>query len=322
MQNRVLRPSPTALLNPRCDASFKAMFTQNTKESNLALKDFISTLLNRKISNLALIPNEPPIDMLGEMQMSFDVGITFDDGERADLEMQSRLQKYDYATRAEIQAARLLNVNSRRGDNWTSPSAYQISVLNFEFDNNDKSPLAWYTMRKESGEQLAGKLNIIFFDLIKIRKMFGTSVEKLTKLQKWGLFLSYADSEKHRDYIKKLIDSEDGLMNANAALNMVSQDDINWAIENSIFKAQRDYNSNMQYAEKTGMERGLAKGMKQGMKQGLKQGIEQGLIKGARQKAIEAAQNFLRMGLSPEQVAQGTGMTTKEVLALKSKLDA
>ena len=78
----------------------------------------------------------------------------------------------------------------------------------------------------------------------------------------------------------------------------------------------------MQYAEKTGMERGLAKGMKQGMKQGLKQGIEQGLIKGARQKAIETAQNFLRMGLSPEQVAQGTGMTTKEVLVLKSKLDA
>ncbi len=32
-----LRPSPTALLNPRCDASFKAMFTQETEESNAAL---------------------------------------------------------------------------------------------------------------------------------------------------------------------------------------------------------------------------------------------------------------------------------------------
>ena len=33
-----LRPSPTALLNPRMDVNFKAIFTQETEESNEALK--------------------------------------------------------------------------------------------------------------------------------------------------------------------------------------------------------------------------------------------------------------------------------------------
>ena len=100
------RPSPTALLNPRCDPSFKAMFTQETEESNAALQDFISVLIGREVRKIALVPNEPPVDSLNEMQMTFDVSVTFDDGERADIEMQSRSQNYDYAARAEIQAAR------------------------------------------------------------------------------------------------------------------------------------------------------------------------------------------------------------------------
>ena len=43
-QKQTLRPSPTAILNPRCDVTFKGIFTQGTKESNLALKDFIDSL--------------------------------------------------------------------------------------------------------------------------------------------------------------------------------------------------------------------------------------------------------------------------------------
>ncbi len=87
MQKKPLRPTPTALLNPRCDASFKAMFTQETKESNAALQDFISTLLGRQVKELHLVPNEPPVDKVDEIQMSFDVSVVFENNERADLEM-------------------------------------------------------------------------------------------------------------------------------------------------------------------------------------------------------------------------------------------
>ena len=47
---QTLRPSPTALLNPRCDPIFKAIFTQGTEKSNFALKDLISSLLGREIA--------------------------------------------------------------------------------------------------------------------------------------------------------------------------------------------------------------------------------------------------------------------------------
>ena len=72
-KNKTYRPSPTALLNPRCDASFTTMFTQETKESHAALLDFIATILDKEVKDLYLIPNEPALDMSREKQMSFDV---------------------------------------------------------------------------------------------------------------------------------------------------------------------------------------------------------------------------------------------------------
>ena len=303
-----LRPSPTALLNPRCDASFKAMFTQETEESNAALQDFISTLLGKQVMEFRLIQNEPSVDMITEMQMSFDVSVVFDDGERADLEMQSRREDYDYSVRAETQVARLLNVSVRKGSNWSVPKAYQISVLDFHFDKDDKSALEWYTMRKDGGGRLGDRLNVIFFDLVKIRRLFGTPPDQLTKLEKWGLFLSYADDATKKEYVDSLIRSEEGIMRARNALLEVSQDDINWATQNTIFKTIRDNNSRLEAAER----RGEARGEKRGEKRGLKRG----LAEGAHNQAIETARRLIQMNLTFEQIADATGLSVDEVKSL------
>lgn len=304
-----LRPSPTALLNPRCDASFKAMFTQETEESNAALQDFISTLLGKQVMEFRLIQNEPSVDMITEMQMSFDVSVVFDDGERADLEMQSRREDYDYSVRAETQVARLLNVSVRKGSNWSVPKAYQISVLDFHFDKDDKSALEWYSMRKDGGGRLGDRLNVIFFDLVKIRRLLGTPPEQLTKLEKWGLFLSYADDATKKEYVDSLIRSEEGIMRARNALLEVSQDDINWATQNTIFKSIRDNNSRLEAAERRGEARGE--------KRGEKRGLERGLAEGAHNQAIETARRMLTEGFTHEQTARLTGLSPEDVHQLQ-----
>ena len=248
-----LRPSPTALLNPRCDPSFKAMFTADTEESNAALKDFISAILSREVEEITLLPNEPVVEIITESQMSFDVGVKFNDGEKIDLEMQARNREYDYSARAEILAARLLSTNNARGDKWETPPAYQISVLDFSLNKSDKPALSWYTMRNES--------------------------------------------EEHKEYIDSLINSEGGLMNARSSLLTVSQDEINWARQNSIDKARRDYNDGLYNAEK----RGLKKGMEQG----------------ERKAKVEMARQLLSMRvLSSNQIAQATGLSLEEIDSL------
>ncbi len=133
-----LRPSPTALLNPRNDAIFKAIFTQDTDESRLALRSFLSAMIGKQVSNVELQPNEPATEILNQLQMSFDVSVIFDDGEKADIEIQNRQEDYDYACRTETQVARLLSTSSKKGSNWDSKKVYQISLLNFEFQKVTK----------------------------------------------------------------------------------------------------------------------------------------------------------------------------------------
>ncbi|MBR4600656.1 MAG: PD-(D/E)XK nuclease family transposase [Treponema sp.] len=313
--NHSFRPSPTALLNPRCDASFKAMFTAGTQDSEAALKDFIATILNRPVKEVQVMQNEPPIQIITESQMSFDVSVKFDDGERIDLEIQSRQENYDYGARAEIQLARLLSTNNRIGDDWGTPAAYQISVLNFEFDKDDTSPLSWYTMRKENGIQLSGKLNVIFFDLIKIHKLLGKPVGSLSKLEKWGMFLSYADDERQAGYIDEIIKSEGGLMSAKSSLLTVSQDELNWVRQNSIFKAMEDRHASM--------HNGMKKAREEGLQEGREEGLQEGIQQGERNAKIEMARNLLTMKLGTvEQISQASGLSFERVLELKKESEA
>ncbi|MBQ6782031.1 MAG: PD-(D/E)XK nuclease family transposase [Treponema sp.] len=323
MERTTLRPSPTALINPRCDPMFKAIFTQNTAESNFALKDFLSAILDREIRELALQPNEPPVDSLSEMQMSFDVSVVFDDGERADIELQGRNHDYDYAARAEIQAARILNIAAGKGGNWNAPKCYQISVLNFEYDKDDKSPLSWYTMRSKSSKALAGRLNVIFFDLVKIRKLRNTDADRLTKLEKWGMFFAYADDARHQDYIAQIARSEEGIMAADFIVKTMSADEANWWRQNSYWIAERDRNAERENAIKRGLAEGREKGLAEGRKRGLAEGRAEGEQRGAHSNAVETACRMLALNKnSLEEIASCTGLSLDEVKTLSPSTEA
>ena len=55
---------------------------------------------------------------------------------------------------------------------------------------------------------------------------------------------------------------------------------------------------------------------REGFEEGLQQGLQQGREQGAYEKALETARKFLSMGLSPEQVVQGTNLPLEVVLEL------
>jgi predicted transposase/invertase (TIGR01784 family) len=51
-------------------------------------------------------------------------------------------------------------------------------------------------------------------------------------------------------------------------------------------------------------------------------GVEEGISQGAEQKAIETAKNFLKLGLSIELIANGTGLSEENIKKIKEELES
>ena len=66
----------------------------------------------------------------------------------------------------------------------------------------------------------------------------------------------------------------------------------------------------------TGREEGISIGLATGREEGISIGLATGREEGAYQKALETARRLLAMGLEPEQVAQGTGLSLEVIQKL------
>ena len=80
----------------------------------------------------------------------------------------------------------------------------------------------------------------------------------------------------------------------------------------SILMTEYDYATDMAVLKEEAYEDGLFVGREEGISIGLATGREEG----AYQNKLETARNLLSMGLEPEQVAQGTGLSLEVILQL------
>ena len=249
MENHTLRPTPDALLNPRQDANFKAIFSEDSEEGRLALKSFLEAILNAKVSDIQLLQNELPVESEYDKQSVFDISCTLDGRRHVNIEMQGLNIDNAYDRRAEYQAAHLLNHTVKRGMKWReTPEVYQVSVLNFIYDKESDSGVSEYRMRRKDGKPLSGRMAIVFVEL---PKYSGESerVEDLTAAEKWCKFLLYADDSARRSLVEEICRSEGGIMAASGILTKISQDDVNWLRQTNRDLWERDQLSIKGYVE-------------------------------------------------------------------------
>ncbi len=274
-----------ALLNPRIDSTFKALFTQPTRESQEALRSFLEAATEHKIRSFEIRANDAPAEFEGQRGISYDILCIFDDGRAADIEMQAFNQKYDYGKRAEYQVARLETTYLRKGDTWEkAPTVYQITVLNFVFDKESTDAVSRYSMRTKDGRELSNTLNVVFVELPKVVGLEQT-VDSNSLLENWALFLKDADNPKKMEIINKLTEKEEGLMNAKKSLSNISVDQDLWIAQYRQEIADRDRRS------------GLAAALNEGLQQGLQKGLQQGLQEGHLQGKTDAYIDLVKSGL-------------------------
>ena len=285
-----------ALLNPRIDSTFKALFTQDTPESKAALHSFLEAATESKIATIELKPNDAPLLFDGQRRVSYDILCTLDDGQHVNIEMQAFKQAYDYGARAEHQVSRLEISGLKKGDSWKkAPKVYQISVLDFVYKNDTKNGtrntgINHFCMQTVNGKHLADLLNIVFIELPLLSAKEAT-IKENTALENWGIFLKEADNPLKQDLIKELTKKEAGLMSAQQTLSSISANRDLWLEEYRQEVFERDRISNIEEGE----ERGFKLGLQRGIEQGIQRGIQQGLV--------TLAKKYMASGHSAEEAA-------------------
>ena len=286
------RPSPTALLNPCADPSFKSLFTTNSNESHQALTCFLSDVVGRKVTDVVLQPNEIPQEATTDKQAEFDISCKID-GEVVNIEMQGRNENNDYGKRTEYHVAHLLNHYTPKGSDWRdTPRAYQISVLNFIFDKDEKNCFNHYLLRNENGRAISEIINVIFLELPKVGPL-PDDVKTLTAIEMWGKFFLYANISEKQDFITELAEANRGIQMAVRVLRNISQDELNWYRESSYWMRVSDDKTRINAAERKGEVKGFARGKTETLE--------------------ENARNFYANGSSVEYIAKCLKMTEDRV---------
>ena len=284
------------MLNPRLDGTFKAIFTQDTDDSRNALRSFLSAMIDRTVTEVTVRENESAENFEGQKGIRYDINCMFDDGTRAQVEMQGFDRKYDYGKRAEYYVARLVSSVAVKGDEWDDlPKSYQITVMDFKYDKSNDDPLHRFTLTDiKDGARLSDTINVIFLELPKLPIIDDkTDIKTLPSVIKWGTFFKEADNPKRQDLISELIKTDGGIMGAEKTLDKITEDGWRWFDEAYNQSFRIDYVSSMNACRREGKE----------------------------EKAIEDARNLLAMKvLSHEQISQAIGLPLEKIAEISAEL--
>lgn len=304
MEQKKYRPSPTALLNPCSDSVFKRLFTDNSEEGYKVLQNFLEAVLQKKVSNIILQPNEIPIDGIRDKKSRLDLNCKIDGNEIVNIEMQNYNSNEMFEKRVEVYCGKLISHNVTESLPWTKvPKVFQISVLNFIREKDLPREIFYYSFRTFDNCVLEQRQNIIFIELPKVNKILedikkGTiTVEKLTATQKWCIFMLYGADLNYQSLIKQIALTEEGIMCAFKILDKISEDEIAWKQQFDEFMIEKDRMTLIEMATEKGVQ----------------QGIEQGV----QQRNSEIAKGLLADNVPIEIISKHTGISVEELGKIK-----
>jgi predicted transposase/invertase (TIGR01784 family) len=152
-----------------------------------------------------------------------------------------------------------------------------------------------------TNELLSGAIHVIYVELSKLCGIIRKSVDDMTDLEKWALFLQYANIPEYRETVNKVIQSKEALQMAGSLLMSVSKDEQ----EQAVYRSRRMYETDMQSNLATAEDRGIQIGEQRGLQIGEQRGLQI--------KAFAIARNMIKRNRPIEEIIEDTGLTREEV---------
>ena len=303
-------------VNLLTDFGFKRFFGTEPYKHNLI--HFLNTFLEPYIGHITDIRYRPT-EQLGlsdkEKRVVYDVYCTDQEDDHVIVEMQQEDQKF-MKNRMIAYSSRIISNSLEVGDRkYDIPTVITIVLANFkvaELTGCDEF-VQYVTLKDEKNNIFSKKVAFLLIDLSKFaaRKQFDQladdrarwcyTIRNMERIEESAIPTQF-------DVFRKLC--EDCRI---TKLNAMEKQEY----EKSVLEYE-DVQDALAYRHELSLAEGYKKGLEEGMEKGMEKGIEKGLAEG-REALLNAARNFLRMGLSVHDVAQATGLTEEEVGELKTE---
>lgn len=302
-------------INPFTDWGFKRLFGQEFSKE--LLMSFLNDLLMGElhVKNVTFRDKEQLAPTRDQRGIIYDVYCEADDGKRFIVEMQNKWQP-NFLDRSICYACRSIleqvdKGKKEREDAYKFLPVYTVCFMNYnpKTEGFGKFRTDIILADKDTMERVSDKLRFIYLVLPLFKKK---EDECESDFEKWIYVLKHMEAlsrmpfTAQKEIFKKLEEYADS-----HRLNRKEWE----AYENSLWIA-RDNMACMAAAEREAREKGMKQGREEGLQQGREEGLQQGMAQGIDDAKKSNAKRFLAMGLSPEQVAEGTQLPLDEVLRL------
>jgi predicted transposase/invertase (TIGR01784 family) len=292
-------PMDINILPPSDDRIFKLILT--SPEGKLVLIDLISAIILRPVVDVVVRNNELPLSDIDEKSERLDVNCRIDDGTLVDLEMQaSYIKEFSKGHRNLIGKSiyylcDLHSSQSSKGIRYHElAQTYQVTFCSYTVFPKLPDYFNLFSMRHDkSNELLSNAINVIYVELSKLSEILNKSISDMTDLEKWAVFLRYANIPEHRATVNMVIESKEALQMAGNLLMSVSQSER----EQAVFRSRRMYQSDMDSNYATV----LAIGRREGRAEGVIDGV------------AKVARKMIASNMPIEEVTMLTGLSIAQI---------
>lgn len=280
------------------DFGFKKIFGQEINKTLLI--DFLNVLFEdlETITNITYLKDEHAGYSELDRKAVFDLYCENDKGERFIIEVQRVKQKF-FKDRSLYYATYAIQEQAIRGKDWKYElkGVYTVGIMDFTFDerSENKEKLAHYVqlMDRETHEVFYDKLTFLYLEVPKFDK---TEEELETNFDKWLFVLK----------------------------NLHKLNKIPTLLKNKIFEhlfeqaevAKFNKKERIAYESSLKEYRDLASAIETAKEEARAEGLAEGEIN----KAYQIAQNLINLGLANEVIMKGTGLSNKQIEAMRNEM--
>ncbi|MBX4259992.1 Rpn family recombination-promoting nuclease/putative transposase [Clostridium estertheticum] len=288
------------IMSPKYDFVFKYIFgNEKHKDLLIALLSDVLGVPEEDFEGIEIINSELIKDFKEDKKGILDVRVKTRTGKQIDVEIQ--ILPTDYmAERTIFYWSKMYTSQIKPGDTYDKlKKCVTINIVDFKCTPIKKLYSSYHLTEDKTGYRLTDIIEVHFLE---IPKLFDKDIDRDENdpIVQWMEFLD----AKSKGSMEMLAQKNKDIKKAYGLLQIISKDQ----------KARMLYEARQ--AEISDQLTRIKSAEEKGIKKGIEQGIEQGEYK----KAIENATNFLKLGISEEIVAKGSGLPLEKIIELKKTI--